>query len=212
MKKIIIYALLSLAAIGFTCTAFAQAQPAGCIQYRVNSVKTDCSVLSQYSSLIGLSNATPSETFHIGSSASGNGGIQMDKSTALINFTSGGGTIKQSNGGWIKINGANATGDLSGTNGNDFRIFTEGDGITGKGFYLKAHRDASGGGSDWPVIIKVLNQAAGGAYPNLFLVPEGGVVNLGSPPVYATNAAAITGGLVVGDVFMDATGLLHIVY
>lgn len=80
--------------------------------------------------------------------------------------------------GWVKVYGSNTTGDLSGLDGNDLRIFTEGNGDVGKGLYLKAHRDASGGGSDWPTSLKIVNAAPGGAYPILALQPEGGDVSI----------------------------------
>lgn len=80
------------------------------------------------------------------------------------------------NGSWVQIHGASIVGDLAGSNGNDFTIFTEGTGAAGKSFNLKAHRDASGGGSDWPTILKTTNAASGGAYPDLIFQAEGGDV------------------------------------
>lgn len=98
-----------------------------------------------------------------------------------------GNSIAFDNGGsWLEVTGASVTGDLSATNGNDFRIFSEGTGTAGKGLYLKAHRDASGGGNDWPAVLKTINAAAGGAYPALSLQSEGGKVIIGE-----TNTATL---------------------
>lgn len=90
------------------------------------------------------------------------------------------------NSNWIAITGISSTGDLCAFDGNNFRLFTEGTGTSGKYFSVAAHRDASGGGNDWPLVLKATNAASGGAYPTLSLQAEGGKVIIGE-----TNTATL---------------------
>lgn len=62
---------------------------------------------------------------------------------------------------------------------------------------------------------------AGGASPNMTFWTAGaermriktsGIVNIINTPIYASNALAIAGGLVAGDIYKSATGVLSIVY
>ena len=43
-------------------------------------------------------------------------------------------------------------------------------------------------------------------------IKASGIVNVGTTPVYADNAAAKTGGLVDGDIYRKSDGTLMIVY
>jgi hypothetical protein len=45
-----------------------------------------------------------------------------------------------------------------------------------------------------------------------FQISTTGIINLSNVPVYATNALALAGGLVVGDIYKNSVGVLSIVY
>jgi hypothetical protein len=51
-----------------------------------------------------------------------------------------------------------------------------------------------------------------GSAVNVLSINGNGQVNIFNAPVYASNALAIAGGLVIGDIYKSATGILSIVY
>jgi len=52
----------------------------------------------------------------------------------------------------------------------------------------------------------------GGNITERMRIKSNGIVNISNTPVYATNALALAGGLVAGDIYKSATGVLSIVY
>lgn len=122
--------------------------------------------------------SSPSETIHIGTSTSANGGIRMDSSTASIKFTNAGAGLIQSDdgagGGFLQLFGANSVGDVFPKTGNDLRIATSADAGIGYGIYLKAI-----GSGPWRTVLKTRNSAT---EPDLELLPD----SVGDLYVYGT--------------------------
>ena len=50
------------------------------------------------------------------------------------------------------------------------------------------------------------------ANQKLLINPTTGIVYINNAPTYATNALALAGGLVIGNIYKSATGVLSIVY
>lgn len=69
--------------------------------------------------------------------------------------------------------------------------------------------NAPGGFSNVELSIDTTNAA--GSTATRMTIKESGILNLSNVPAFATNALAIAGGLVTGDVYQDGTGVLRIV-
>lgn len=95
--------------------------------------------------------------------------IQIDGNDGQILFNGTKGWINST--GWLRLQGGNSVFDISGYEGQDLRIGTDGDGTSGKGIYLKAY-----GNSNWRTGLKYLNNGA--SEPILYLQPDAGNVNL----------------------------------
>jgi hypothetical protein len=71
---------------------------------------------------------------------------------------------------------------------------------------------SDGGGGEGGGFIFETTPTAGGTLTPSLTVKYTGVVNITSTSIYATNALALAGGLVAGDIYKSATGVLSIVY
>jgi len=67
-------------------------------------------------------------------------------------------------------------------------------------------------GTYLPLVFNCLSYTFYRSGTQCFAIASSGIVNITNTPEYATNALALAGGLVAGDIYKSATGILSIVY